>query len=251
MKKRGFITLIRQGGVLHWSTACILAAGAAGLTGCREKSYTATEEDARMAQLQKKLDELDAQKARLASGELVNNFELPGVGFYHAAARDFFPHAYGFQKDGKWYADGTWRDTAPVASVSSSRPTPEALKKVDLALEREQKLLQQNAAAGGGTATAHHHSSGMGNALMMYWLLSGNRGGFTPGAGFQQATTQAGSWQRTMDNDRRTVGSYAAGNPGYRRMVEQSRTTGTPVRPGQSVRGGFGSSGTNRVSSGS
>jgi len=38
------------------------------------------------------------------------------------------------------------------------------------------------------------------------------------------------------------VSRYAAANPGYQRMVEQSRATGAPVKAGQSVRGGFGSS---------
>jgi hypothetical protein len=44
------------------------------------------------------------------------------------------------------------------------------------------------------------------------------------------------------------VSAHAASNPGYRRMVEQSKTSGSPVTAGKSVRGGFGSS---RSSSGS
>lgn len=249
MKKRGFLELVRHGGILHRSTVGILAGGVVGLAGCDSK-YVATESDAKMAALQAKLDAIDAQKARLTSGEVANNFELPGVGFYHAEVRDFFPYSYGFQREGKWYVNGRWQDS-PVAEarVAASRPTPEALKKVEAALAREQELLAKQNAAGGKPAAQSHHS-GMGTALMMYWLLAGNRGGFTPGAGFQQATAQAGRWQQGVDQARQSVSSYAAGNPGYRRMVEQSRASGAPVRAGQSVRGGFGSGG-NRISSGS
>ena len=250
MKKRGLFTRIRQGGILHISTVGILAGGVLGLTGCDSK-YVASADDERIAGMQAKLEEIDAQKARLMNGEVANNFELPGVGFYHAEARDFFPHPYGFQKDGKWYVNGGWQDT-PVAEarVASSRPTPEALKKVEMALEREQQVLAQANAAGGSGNTVHHHHSGFGNALMMYWLLSGNRGFFSPGAGFQQATAQSGRWQQGVEQARQTVAGHAAANPGYRRMVDQSRTSGVPVRAGQSVRGGFGS-GSSRISSGS
>jgi hypothetical protein len=88
----------------------------------------------------------------------------------------------------------------------------------------------------------YHQGSGVGNALMMYWLLSGNRGSFTPGTGFHQAGSQVDSWQRGVDEQRRSVSAHAAANPGYSRMVEQSRSSGSPVKAGQSVRGGFGSS---------
>lgn len=218
------------------------------MTGCDSK-YVVSSKDEQMAALQTKLEAIDAAKARLLAGEVPNNFELPGLGFYHAEVRDFFPYAYGFAQDGKWYANGGWRDT-PVAEaqVAASRPTPEALKKVELALAREQKLLEETQPQAAGSTVTHHHS-GFGNALMMYWLLSGNRGMFSPGAGFQQAGARVGQWQQGVDQARQTVTSHAAGNPGYRRMVEQSRASGVPVRAGQSVRGGFGSS--TRVSSGS
>jgi hypothetical protein len=45
-----------------------------------------------------------------------------------------------------------------------------------------------------------------------------------------------------VEDQRGAVGRYAAANPGYQRMVEQSRASGVPVKAGQSVRGGFGSS---------
>lgn len=244
MKKRGFFAPIRDGGVLRWSTLCILTSG---MVGCESK-YVATAQDEKVAQLQSQIEALDAQKARLMNGEVANNFELPGVGFYHAEARDFFEHPYGFEKDGKWFANGKWQDQAVgEATVAASRPTPEALKKVDAALEKEQQLLaSQGKAAGtpaGSTNGNQSHGSGFGSALMMYWLLAGNRGSFGPGAGFQRAGTQVSGWQQGVEQQRQTVSSHAAANPGYQRMVNDSRSRGVPVKAGQSVRGGFGSSG--------
>lgn len=243
MKKRGLVARIRNGGILQWSTLCILTGGAAGLTGCDSK-YTATPKDEQMAALQKKLDAVDSEKSRLMSGEVANNFELPGVGFYHAEVRDFFPHPFGHEKDGKWYVNGLWQDYAPgEAHVTASKPTPEALKKVELALEREQELIAKESSGSSSTSTTtQHHHSGFGSALMMFWLLSGNRGGFSPGAGFRQAESQTGRWQQGLDRDRQAVSSYASSNPGYRRMVDQSKASGKPVTAGNSVRGGFGSS---------
>jgi hypothetical protein len=218
---------------------CILA----GLTGCDSK-YTATPKDEQMAALQKKLEAVDAEKSRLMTGEVANNFELPGVGFYHAEARDFFPYRFGQEKDGKWYVNGQWQEFAPgEAHVTASRPTPEALKKVELALAHEQELIaKENSGSSGTTTTTTRSNSGFGNAIMMYWLLSGNRSSYSPGAGFRQAESQSGLWQQGMDRDRQTVSSYASSNPGYNRMVAQSKSTGTPVKSGSSVRGGFGSS---------
>jgi hypothetical protein len=243
MKKRNLAAPLRQGGILRWSTACILAGGMAGMTGC-ERKYVATEQDAKMAQIQSKLDVLDAQKKQLLNGEVENNFNLPGVGYYHAEARDFFEHPYGYQNDGRWFANGRWQDQ-PVAetTVATSRPTPEALKKVDDALQLEQQLItSQGKSAAGTTANSNHQGPGIGSALMMYWLIAGNRGSYNPGMGFQRASSQADSWQRGVDDQRRSVNAHAAANPGYNRMVAQSHSSGTPVKSGQSVRGGFGSS---------
>jgi hypothetical protein len=228
--------IIRPGGALSWSTACILAG--LGLTGC-ERNYVATAKDQQMAETQKRIEALDAQRAKLMGGEVPNDFFLEGVGYYHAGAHDFFQHPYGFAHQGKWYVNGVWQDRPPqIEAVASSRPSPEALKKVEAALAREQQLLagQSGASHSGG------HGFGMGNALLMYWLLSGNRGSFMPGAGFQRASSQAPAWQNEVERQRSTVSGYAASNPGYRRMVDQSRATGAPIRAGQSVRGGFGSS---------
>lgn len=245
MKKRGFFAPIRDGGILRWSTLCILAGG---MVGCDSK-YVATAQDEKMAQLQSQLEALDAQKSRLMNGEVANNFELPGVGFYHAGARDFFPHPYGFAKDGKWYVNGQWQTEAVAeATVAASRPTPEALKKVEAALEAEQqRLASQGKESGSNTANRQPQSSGFGSALMMYWLLAGNRGSYAPGAGFQRAGAQVNGWQQGVEQQRQAVNTHAAANPGYRRMVDDSRSRGVPVKAGQSVRGGFGSSGRTSV----
>jgi hypothetical protein len=234
MKRR--TATILPAGALRWSTACILAG--LGLSGC-ERNYVATAKDQQMAETQKRIETLDAQKAKLMSGEVPNNLYIEEVGYYHSLARDFFPHPYGFEHEGKWYVNGAWVAAPPVENESSSKPTPEALKKVQAALEREQQLL----AGQSGATQGHHHSGfGMGNALLMYWLLSGNRGGFMAGPGYQRAAAQAPAWQGEVERQRGAVNSYASSNPGYRRMVEKSRSSGVPVRTGQSVRGGFGSS---------
>ena len=232
MKKRGIPSTLRPGGILRWTTFCILAGGAAGLTGCDRGGYTATEQDVEMAAVQSQIEKLDAEKARLMQGEVANNFHLPRVGYYHAEARRFFEHPYGYAMAGRYFANGEWQDEPVPELALSSRPSPEALKNVEAALAEEQKTA--SAQTGG-------QGFGMGNALMMYWLLAGNRGFFSPGAGFRQASGQAGTWQRGVESQRGAVGRYASANPGYQRMVEQSRATGAPVRPGQSVRGGFGS----------
>jgi hypothetical protein len=247
MKKRSLFAAIRPNGILQWSTACILFGTAAGLTSCgREDRYVATEKDAEMARTQSKIEELDAQQELLKKGEVANNFSIPGVGYYHAAKHDFYEHPYNFERDGKWFVDGEWQDQPSNEIIEPSRPSPTALKKVDDALAREQQL-----AKGGNAQTSHSGGGmGMGNMLMMYWLLSGNRGMFSPGNGFRQASQNAGNWQNNVEQQRRDVRSHASGNPGYSRMVEQSRAGGRSVTPGSSIRGGFGSSSSNHSSFG-
>lgn len=232
MKKRSLLTTLRPGGILRWSTACILAGG---LTSCDRSSYVATPKDVEMSKIQSQIDTLDAQKTKLMNGEVANNFHIARVGYYHAAARNFFQHPYGFQQESRYFVNGVWQNQPGPADVAASRPSPEALKKVEAALAEEQKLASNPQSHGGG-------GFGMGNALMMYWLLSGNRGLFSPGAGFQQAQRSAGNWQQGVETQRQNVRSYASANPGYNRVVSQAQASGAPVRAGQSVRGGFGSS---------
>ncbi len=227
--------MIRPGGILFWSTACILTGG---LASCdRSVTHVISEKDAEMAETELKIEKLDSEKSVLQQGEVSHNFHIDKVGYYHADARDFFPHPHGFEQDGRYYANGVWSEQPVLATLERSKPTPEALAKVEKALEEE-----QTAAA----PSSHGHGFGMGNALMMYWLLSGSRGSFFPGAGFRRADTQAADWQRGVDRQRDVVRGYAAANPGYRRMVDQSRASGMAVRPGQTVRGGFGSTPSSR-----
>ena len=236
MKKRSFLTPLRPGGILRWSTACILAGS---LGSCdRGVNHVMSERDAEVAETQTQIEKLDTEKSKLIKGEVSHNFHIPRVGYYHAGAQNFYEHPYGFAKDGRYFINGVWQDENVTESLTASRPTPEALKKVEAALEEEQKVAST-------PASQPHHGGGgfgMGNALMMYWLLAGNRGMFSPGNGFRQAGGQAGNWQRGVEDQRGAVSRYAAANPGYQRMVEQSRATGTPIKAGQSVRGGFGSS---------
>jgi hypothetical protein len=240
MKKLGTHTRIRKGGILNWSTLALLAGSSAGLTSCdSENNYTATAEDMNMAVLQQNLDSVEGRKALLLKGEVAHNMEIPGLGFYHVEAQDFFPFPFGHAQNGKWYANGEWRNFQPSTPfLASSRPSDEALRKVETHLAQEQQPVAQGATSGHQT----YHGGGVGNMLLMYWLLSGNRGSYTPGAGFQRAQTQQQGWQQTLNTQRQTVNAHAAANPGYQRLVEQSNRTGTPIKAGSSVRGGFGSS---------
>src|SRR6478609_7904351 len=149
MKKRSFLTALRPGGILRWSTVCILASG---LAGCdRGVRYVATEKDVEMAETQTQIEKLDSEKSKLLQGEVSNNFHIPRVGYYHAEARNFYEHPYGFSQDGRYFVNGVWQDQPAAETVASSRPTPEALKKVEAALEEEQKT---------ATTTTRHQGGG-------------------------------------------------------------------------------------------
>lgn len=197
-----------------------------------------------MAELQKNLDEIDNRKNQLLNGVVEHNFELPGLGYYHAEAQDFFPYRYAEEKDGKWFANGEWLTQEPArCSLTTSRPSETALRKIELFLEREQQLVSQEGEGSASSTTHHHHGGmGMGNMLMMYWLLSSNRGGYSPGAGFQNAQANHQNWQQSVNQQRQLVNSHASAHPGYNRLVQQSKATGAPVTQGSSVRGGFGTS---------
>lgn len=230
--KRHLGVHLRPAGILRWSTLCILA----GLTGCEER-YVATEQDARMAGLQKQIDELDNQRTQLLSGEVPNNFHLPRVGYYHAEARDFFEYPYDFVKDGMHFINGQW-EYFRKDPVPASQPSTAALKKVEAYLEDEEKkqeTLNEPYLSQGG------ESIGATDALLMYWILSGNRGNFMPGAGFTEAQRRAGQWNREVEEKRSQVSSYSSSHGVYSRLVESSKASGQPVKAGQSVRGGFGS----------
>jgi len=236
MKRRSFRTYINPNGILRWSTLCILAA----LPGCNNP--VATDKDVAMAENQAQIEQLDREQAKLLNGEIPNNFYLPKLGYYHANAKDFFENPYGMERDGKYYIDGMWQDAA-VADYEGgpTRPTPEALKKIELALEQEQKAEQEAEQAQNTNNRSSYHG---GANLMMYWLIFGNRNTYTPGPGFQQASTRIGVWEQNLASQRSAVASYSAASPGYRSLVAQSRASGTSIHSasGASVRGGFGGS---------
>ena len=240
MKRPPFDNLIRPGGILRWSTACLLA-GALG--SCeRESGYVATERDAELAADQLFLEKMEAQAPWLKNGKLTNNFHLPPLGYYHVEARRFFEHPYGHQQDGRYFINGSWSPVMLQPELGSSRPLPEVLEEMETLLEEMPAEEVAGGPAGGSTVYHHHHGSGLGNALMMYWLLSGNRGAFSPGAGFQRGQSEAGKWQQTVNQRRDEIRTHAAANPAYQRLVAESRARGQAVRPGQSVRTGFGTS---------
>ncbi len=235
MKRRSFRTYINPNGILRWSTLCILAA----LPGCN--SPVATDNDVAMAENQAQIEQLDREHAKLLNGEIDNNFYLPKLGYYHANAHDFFENPYGMEQDGRYYVDGRWQDAA-VAEYEGgpTRPTPEALKKIELVLEDEQRAEQEAEQAQNSNYRSYHGGSN----LMMYWLIFGNRNTYTPGPGFQQASTRTAVWEQNLASQRSAVSSYAAASPSYRSLVAQSRASGTSIHSasGASVRGGFGGS---------
>ncbi len=245
MKRIKSKSLLRIGGILQWSTFCLVTG--VSLNSCNsEKNYTATAEDEKMAALEQQLDDVEKKKAQLMSGEIENNFELPGLGFYHSEAQSFYPHRYGAIQDGKWFANGDWVNQVPGApSPAKSRPSEATLQKIQELLEKEQELAQSGSSSthsSSGGVHHHHAGMGMGSMMMMYWMLSSNRGGFTQGRGFQYAQNEQQGWQQKLTRDRQAVSSYASSNPGYSKLVKDSKEYGKPVRTGSSVRGGFGGS---------
>ncbi len=249
MKKRSPFTALNPSGILRISTLSILASSAVSLTSCdNDVQYTVTEQDAQMAEKESKLDEMDKNKETLTKGEVGHNFYINNVGYYHARVRDFFEFPHGYSKDGKYYIDGQWSDTFVQESITSSRPTPEALRKVENALAAEQAKESQ-----GGQVRHHNSGFGFGNALMMYWLLSGNRGSYNAGPAFMSASRNASTWQNRANDERRNVTSYAASNSGYASARTQSKSSGAALKSGQTttIRGGFGSSSSRSSSFGS
>ncbi|RYD46775.1 MAG: hypothetical protein EOP85_06775, partial [Verrucomicrobiaceae bacterium] len=117
MIKRNPSTSIRPSGILRWSTACILAGG---LTSCDQSNYVATPKDVEMAKVQSQIEMLDQQKANLMNGEVANNFHIPRVGYYHAAAHNFFEHPYGFRHENRYFVNGGWSDQPGPETVVAS-----------------------------------------------------------------------------------------------------------------------------------
>jgi hypothetical protein len=247
--KRATSIPIRRGGILQLSTWLILAGSTVSLTSCDSSQRKAREAQANYEVESKRLiDELDAQRQQLLSGEVPNNFHIPGVGYYHAGAHDFFEHSYNHQRDGKWFVNNEWLDEEGPSAVAASRPSPEALTRIDQTLAKSEEALDAMA-----NQVAQHQSQassgpGLGSALMMYWLLSGNRGSFAGGSGFTRCGQKAPLWEskyrdqrqqqaRTTANARAGVRTASAPNSG-----SNSRATAPSSRGGFGAHGGSSSS---------
>lgn len=74
-----------------------------------------------MAETQSQIEKLDSEKSKLIKGEVANNFHIRQVGYYHAEARNFFGHPYGFEQDGRYFINGVWQDQ-PAADSASATP---------------------------------------------------------------------------------------------------------------------------------
>lgn len=262
--KRAPTLQIRRDGILKLSTLLILAGGTIGLTSCDSSERKAREARAAYETESKRLiNELDSQRQQLLSGEVPNNFHIPGIGYYHAGAHDFYEHSYNFQRDGKWFVNNTWVDVAGPAEVPASRPAPEALRRIDEQLNKQQAMLDATAAQ--ATQYSHQASSGpgLGSVLMMYWLLSGNRGMFSPGPGFTSFGQRAPMWESNYRRQReeqarstahaRTYGSRSSSSTSSTGARPSSPTPGDSHASSNSPssRGGFGSSGRGSGSSSS
>lgn len=270
--KRAPSLQISRDGILRFSTYVILAGGTLTFTSCDSSERKAREARSSYENESRRLiNELDAQRTQLLSGEVPNNFHIPGIGYYHATAHDFYEHSYNFQRDGKWFVNNAWVPAAGPESVPPSRPAPEVLRRIDEKLDKQQQSLDATAAQ--ASNYQHHASSGpgMGTALMMYWLLSGNRGHYSPGAGFSAFGQRAPMWEsnyRRQREDQARSSAYAGGGGSASRSssygsrsstspsggdssstASRSSSSSSSASPsgtsssGSSSRGGFGSSG--------
>jgi hypothetical protein len=267
--KRAPTLPLRRDGILRLSTWLILAGGAASLTSCDSSERQAMQARASYeAESKRLIEELDSQRQQLLSGEVPNNFHIPGIGYYHATAHDFYEHSYNFQRDGKWFVNNAWAEQAGPQDVPASRPSPEALRRIDETLDKQQQGLDATAAQ----AAHYQHQAtagpGLGSTLMMFWLLSGNRGLFSPGPGFTSFGQRAPMWEsryrEQRDQQARTTTSYGSGGGSSSSRFGSSRPSGTSSSSGDgashsssssssgsshsssstpSSRGGFGSSG--------
>jgi len=221
--KRAPSLQIRRGGILQLSTWIILAGSTLSLSSCDSSERKARQAQASYETESKRLiAELDTQRDQLLSGQVPNNFRIEDVGYYHAASHDFYEHSYNFQRDGKWFVNNTWAEAPGPDDVPASRPSPEALKRVDDALAKQQQSLDATADQAAYYQNQSHSSGpGIGTALAMYWLLSGNRGSYAPGPGFssfgQRAPLFETTYRRQRDEQARTTAnSYGGGGSSSR-----------------------------------
>jgi hypothetical protein len=75
------------------------------------------------------------QKPPLAENNVyTNDYYVPGVGYYHAPFRRWYPMRYNHfdQKSGRYYFGGQWA-TAPYQSITNiSSPLPDAVQRAEL-----------------------------------------------------------------------------------------------------------------------
>jgi hypothetical protein len=233
--KRAPTLPLRRGGILQLSTWLILAGGTASLMSCDSSERQAMQARASYeAESKRLIEELDSQRQQLLSGEVPNNFHIPGVGYYHADAHDFYEHSYNFQRDNKWFVNNAWLDQAGPTDVPASRPSPEALRRIDETLDKQQQGLDATAA----TASHYQHQAtagpGLGSTLMMFWLLSGNRGFFSPGPGFTSFGQRAPLWESRYREQR----DYQARTPAHPVLPHRIRATALRIlrRPAAAIR---------------
>jgi hypothetical protein len=241
MKRTTSISL-RRGGILHVSTWLILAGSTVSLTSCDSSQRKAREaQSAYEAESRRLIDELDSQRQQLLTGEVPNNFHIPGVGYYHAGARDFYEHSYNFQKDGKWFVNNEWLEQPGPATTPASRPAPEALVRLDETLAKSEESLDRLSDQAAQYQAQASSGPGLGSALMMYWLLSGNRGLFGGGAGFTRMGQKAPLWESSYRQQRDQQARTTAYNRAGVRPPASGNSGSRATAP--SARGGFGSHG--------
>jgi len=268
--KRASSLPLRRGGMLQVSTWAILAGGSLGLSGCDSSEHkVASRPTSYEVESKRVIGELDSQRDQLLTGEVPNNFHIPEIGYYHAAAHAFYDTAYNEERDGKWFVNNAWVDEAGPEDVPASHPSAEALRRIDEALDKQQQSLDAIAtpsdtyqqSAYGSPTYVHSHGNGVGSALMMYWMLSGNRGYYSPGTGFSSFGRNATMWESSYRSQKSSgspgSGSYGTGSSTSRSMTSRSTapsphassgsehegTSRSGKSSGPSTRGGFGSTG--------
>jgi hypothetical protein len=240
---------ISSRGILRWATACCLYAG---VTSCDSSNsdYTATEMDSEMARQQETVDQFDENAEKLSAGKIENNFKHPTLGYYHANTYQFYPTPYQQEENGKWFVNGEWQEFRGPETVLASEPNEETLAKLEASLpelekktaEEKQPVASQSSSQNNNqNAGYNHHPSYLSSALFTYMILRGNSHRYAPQN--PGVLNQAGNrWQGQMNDMKSKVSGYASANPGYNKLVQQSRSSGKSVTPGATVRGAFGGS---------
>jgi hypothetical protein len=205
---------IQPHGILRLSTALVLAGGTMMLTHCddRESEQAGRQQQDAIRERARAQSELDSARRALESGMVANNYNIPRVGYYHAAVGTFYETEYNQEKDGRFFVNGQWQDQRGPLEVPSSRPTIAELARIEALMATIQA--EESNEGGGTTQIVHHHGgSGFMNGMMMYWLLSGNRnaGYYSPGPGFTRASAYTSDWQRKYQDERAAAAQTSRG----------------------------------------